>query len=285
MESGRISMRRVVLAGSLLLIGLSGAGMAQNTSTFGGSGGTAFTKKCPEGQVVTVVDARFGLWLDGIRIFCQRVNFSDGSWIGTHSLAGSAGAPNSGNSAGNRDCPTGYVIKTISGGYGSYVHGVKFTCARMGSSARTTSTTKTLDLLGREGPQAGGPYSCPESKPAIGITGRAGMYVDRIGLVCGYILPATPVLLAPASGDVITRRPVFDWDDNLRINKPYRICLNLSSGAGCSISGTVRADVDESKWTPATDLPFTRGDLVYWRVEACNDNGCRHASRSFRFMP
>ena len=111
------------------------------------------------------------------------------------------------------------------------------------------------------------------------------MYVDRIGLVCGYILPATPVLLAPASGDVITRRPVFDWDDNLRINKPYRICLNLSSGAGCSISGTVRADVDESKWTPATDLPFTRGDLVYWRVEACNDNGCRHASRSFRFMP
>jgi hypothetical protein len=27
------------------------------------------------------------------------------------------------------------------------------------------------------------------------------------------------------------------------------------------------------------------GDMVYWRVEACNENGCTNKTSSFGFMP
>ena len=34
---------------------------------------------------------------------------------------------------------------------------------------------------------------------AIGIFGRAGTYVDKFGLICGYVMPSTPVLISPAA--------------------------------------------------------------------------------------
>jgi hypothetical protein len=87
--------------------------------------------------------------------------------------------------------------------------------------------------------------------------------------------------------DVTTKRPTFRWDHTLRTNEGYRICINLSSNAACSIGGTIAANIagHTNSWTPAQDLPYNRGDVVYFRIGACNTNDCKWTLSSFRFMP
>jgi hypothetical protein len=272
-----------------LLLALSGAAHAQNTNILGGTGGTSYRILCPEGEVLTRVAGWHGSWLDIVSAYCRKVNVANGSWEGGEHHAGSGGGDLATAFHGNILCPSGYAVKSFRAKYGSFVHRIFATCHKLGASGRTQGEkSEELWLGATGGPQTGGPISCSEAKPAIGIVGREGLYVDGFGLVCGYIMPGTPTLMSPAHGiDVTVRRPAFDWDPVPRITKPYRICINLSPGAGCSVSGTIKADIEMSKtqWTPAANLPFARGDMVYWRVDACNDNGCKYAVRAFRFMP
>jgi hypothetical protein len=173
-----------------------------------------------------------------------------------------------------------------------YMNRIELKCYKLGAGARTTSQIDTQGASVGQSSDAGGsqfgPYTCDENKSAIGIRGKAGEYVDSFGLICGYIMPTAPVLLTPVNAtDVTAKRPTFDWDPASRITQPYKVCMNLTSTAGCAISGTLTASVSKSNsaWTPTADLPFQRGDVVYWRVEACNENGCKNAVKSFRYMP
>ena len=285
---------RIVTGLALIMSATGGSLSAQSTPTFGGPGGTSYKLMCPEGYILMMVSAKYGQWLDRVGGWCYQVNLNTGAWLTdvsqqTSTNPSKAGTENVLNGTNDAKCPFGYAVKSVSVGYGSFVHGVSVVCNKLGSGGRTGSTTSSSDFAGATGgPNQSGSHSCPDAQPAIGIYGKAGTYVDSFGLVCGYIMPGPPALLTPSSGsDVTNKRPTLDWDPAPRINKPYKVCLNLSPGADCAISGTVRAEVPNSttKWTPSTDLPFTRGDMVYWRIEACNDNGCKSANRSFRFMP
>ena len=262
---------------------------AQNTISAGGSGGTAFSHKCADGMVLVGLSARSGQWIDRLEGVCQNPSMTTGMWDNMGgSGVGPVGQDHFGTSDTYMKCSPGYAIKEFSGGAGWYVHSIDVTCYKLGSSARTGGTTENHVKVGTTGGTPYGPYKCPDSKPAIGIFGRAGTYLDRFGLICGYIMPQTPVLTSPlANSDVTTRRPTFDWDAARFISKPYKICINLSSGASCGQSNTISASVPltTSTWTPTADLPFARGDVVYWRVEACNDSGCSSRSSSFRFFP
>jgi hypothetical protein len=279
---------RAVWAASLL--GVSGAGpalRAQNTPTGGGTGGTSYNLRCTESQVLVGISVQSGQWIDQISVKCRTVNLSDGStgdfkWIG---LVGGNLAPSTHALA---ECPSGFAVKSFEGRGGLYVNYLILSCKKLGPSARTQGTSQETGSLGSWGGVKFGPYTCGDAKPARGIQGRAGLYIDSFGLSCGYIMPATPLLVAPLTGASVTnKRPTFDWDPVERITKPYNLCINVSPGADCSISATLKASIDApaTQWTPRTDLPFARGDVVYWKIEACNDNGCRNATRSFRFMP
>lgn len=278
-----------LFAAMTLLAAIISTSSAQNTSAIGGSSGTAFTAKCLEGEVLLGVKGWKGSWIDLAQGICGKVSLINGStvWGSNTSEAGTKPL-----FAVNADyysfCGHGYAVKGFSGTAGSYVNTLKLVCEKLGAGARTQGSSKALAVVGGAGGTAHGPYSCPESKPAIGFYGRAGNYVDKFGLICGYILPAVPVLLTPLkNAQVTTRRPRFDWDPAARVTKPYRICINLSTSAGCEISNTVTATTatGTTEWMPYTDLPFARGDVVYWRVEACNENDCKYATRSFTFMP
>jgi hypothetical protein len=291
---GGAIMRKHPLAGLLLGMVLAGAAIpsaaAQNTPLVGGSGGTAFgPRACPEGYVLVGLYVLYGAWIDKVGGLCRRINVADGSWGNEESNTGGNGGDNFGSKIMTQKCPSGSALKGFRARYGSFVHRIHMICQKLRSGGRTTGEITLEPWVGsvaNSGPQEGGPHNCGDAKPAMGFRGRAGTYVDAFGLSCGYIMPGTPTLLAPASGaSVLTKRPLLDWDPAPRITMPYRICLNLSSGADCSISGTIRAETSDTKWTPTSDLPFSRGDMVYWRVDACNENGCRSATRSFRFMP
>jgi len=273
------------------LLWVSGAGsalQAQNTATIGGAGGLSYSLKCPESQVLVGVGVIYGQWLDKVTGHCKPVDLNDGSTGSTVSLTSSVGKYHVGGNGTSAVCPSGYAVKGFKGNAGWYVHQITLICRKLGASARTQAESEQLRSIGAGGGTTSGPYSCGESKTAIGIQGKAGEYIDSFGLICGYLMPSTPVLVAPSNGiDLTTRMPTFDWDVASRITKPYNLCINLSPGAACSISGTIKASISAptTQWITAANLPFARGDVVYWRIEACNDNGCRSASRSFRFMP
>jgi hypothetical protein len=278
----------IVLAGSICLP-LTTALRAQNTTTAGGTGGTSYTLKCPEGQVLTGLGANYGGWVDTMMAFCRTVDVSTGLTVeASETTTQRTGKIHFGSDYHWYKCPSGFAVKSFAGRAGWYVNLIEATCRKLGTSGRTQSESKDLDYLGNFGGEPYSTRSCGEAKPAIGVYGKSGEYIDSFGLICGYIMPSMPGLTAPSNGsDVTTRRPTFDWDKADRITKPYRICLNLSSDAKCSISGTITAAINAptTQWTPATDLLFTRGDQVFWRIEACNDNGCKSTIRKFRFMP
>ena len=263
---------------------------AQNTTAIGGYGGTAFTATCPDGQVLIGLSVWKGSWLDSVTGVCAKVSIANGSWSTTTSMAEYGTMPMNTNPANKqyRPCASGYAIKGYKGTAATYVHGITLRCERLGSSARTIGDATFLASMGGPGGNAYSPYTCPDAKPAIGIYGRAGTYVDRFGLVCGYIMPTTPVLTAPPNGVQVTApRPRFDWDAADRMTHPYRICINVVPIVTCSISGGITAAVPigTTDWTPAYDLPYLRGAVVHWRVEACNENGCKAATKKFQFVP
>lgn len=275
-----------LVTGTALLLSLGGTLEAQNTAKAGGTGGTSYNIKCQDGFVLVGLRVTYGSWIDWIKGFCQSIDIGNGSWMDSGMLDGVGGSGLGTTKAFL--CPSGYAVKGFRGKAGWYVNSMILTCRKLGPSARTQSESKDLEKAGGSDGTAYGPHACGDAKPAIGMYGKAGQYIDSFGLICGYLMPTVPSLVAPSSGvDVTTKRPTFDWDAAARITKPYQICINLSSGAGCSISGTIKATINPptTQWTPSSDLPFTRGDVVYWRIEACNDNGCKSTSKSFRFMP
>jgi len=279
---------RLVMLVTLAVLAFTPALRAQNTSTAGGTGGAAYTLKCPEGQVLTGLGAHYGAWVDYITAYCRSVDVSTGSTGSTKTSTQSTGQIHLGTTWHVRECPAGFAVKSFEGKAGWYVNHIELTCHRLGASGRTQAESRDLGYLGSFEGTSYSPRSCGSAQPAIGVYGKSGEYIDSFGLICGYIMPAVPRLTAPSHGsDVVSKRPLFDWDSADRINRPYRICINLSADAKCSISGTLTAEISAptTQWTPGTDLRFTRGDQVYWRIEACNDNGCKSTIRKFRFMP
>lgn len=282
----RYTWLRTVLVTMTLLSGISSILPAQRTTAIGGSGGTEFDAKCPEGEVLVGLIWYSGSWLDQLKGTCGRPNLSTGSWS-EGGRTPTAGTQPLGIGTWTT-CAGGYAIKGFKGYAGWYVNSLNLNCEKLGAGARTAGSSTALRIIGASGGTSRGPYSCPEAKPAIGFWGRAEKWIDRFGLICGYIMPDVPALLLPAhKAEVISKRPTFTWSPTARITKPYNICMNLTSTAACAISGTLTAQTTKTDWTPTADLPFNRGDLVYWRVEACNDNGCKNSAtpRSFRFLP
>jgi hypothetical protein len=164
------------------------------------------------------------------------------------------------------------------------VDSIRLTCNRLGRSWWTTTETTQLSLLGGSGGTARTAQSCGGAMHAVGIHGKGGEYVDSFGLLCGNVLPTTPSLQAPINGlNVTSKRPTFCWTNATRDLGRNTVCLSTSQTADCAVSNAVKGEIDytSSNWTPAQDLPYSRGTRVYWSVKACNDNGCRSGVSSF----
>jgi hypothetical protein len=286
MKLNRLLLAGIVLGGPLWFAFALDA-HAQNTAAVGGRGGTSFSIRCPADKILTGIKVDAGMWVDRITPSCAfPTSIADGGWDVNGYLSKSAGKWHLGNREQRAGCSQGYAVKGFTVKSGNYVDSIAVSCAKLGRSWRTTSTTKTLSAVGGGGGTSQPAKACSGDMLAVGIHGKAGEYVDSFGLICGSIMPVAPVPQAPVSGlRVSTLRPTFYWTPAKKALGKYTLCVNLTAGAPCSAPGTFKTEVDSmsTSWTPPADLPFRRGERVYWGMSACNDNGCR--SKSAYFIP
>jgi len=180
----RLSRGAAVGAGLLAAAGVS---FAQDTTIAGGRGGQPFALYCDGGPSTALVGirGREGSYVDRVQGVCVQVNF-DGTWQGNTFNTGSAGG--SGGNAFTLTCARDRAITAITGRAGIYVDKLKVGCARIGPEGRITGDVEYLGgVAGSPGNNNFGELSCRDGNAARAIIGRAGIYVDAIGLRCSRL--------------------------------------------------------------------------------------------------
>lgn len=174
---------------------LSGTVFAQTTvlPVQGGPGGGRFTSNC-SGDFVAGIYMRAGAWLDSIGLKCAAFNSARGTFA--RPAWNKAFHGGSGGAEQERVCPPNSAVTAIRFGYtrdGSrpkYIDFVQITCRQVRPPRNTTSVDcmETGDGCWMFHPGQPNLRSfsqlCPDGQAAIGINGRAGAYVDAIGLIC-----------------------------------------------------------------------------------------------------
>jgi hypothetical protein len=171
----------------------------------GGTGGTPFSINCDGFEkVLAGIEGKSSALVDHIGPLCVSVD-GTGRWIGQPSgfiqnfLMGSDGKyvtrtfGGSGGSPFHLQCPANTAVSGIQGKAGNLVDQLRIFCGPMGANGSLQSVGSLLPRqAGGGGGNAFGPHYCIENKPGIGISGRAGSFVDQISLVCGHVTPVPP---------------------------------------------------------------------------------------------
>lgn len=182
--------RFLSILGGLLLVSRGAAPQdlaAENLKLMGGTGGTAFTRSCPAGSVLTGIRARVGLAIDAIGLKCRPVQ-ANGSLGGETDVGSLAGNPTGGTGTSG-SCAQGSVIaQQLATGIILTIGYLKLTCFQWSASARTfgsqTGTISVITPAGYPISNIGSDKCFRSTQPAHAIRGRAGALVDAFGLVC-----------------------------------------------------------------------------------------------------
>jgi len=157
----------------------------QNLPVLGGSGGTAFSRDCGAGHVLSGLRYRSGAVVDAIGLLCRPI-LSNGS-LGPESTSGTLSG-GGGGTTNVASCPSGTVVSGLRVRYGSYVSYVIITCRSWRADTRTyASSGGTAVSLGSVlTPSSATTDEACESthQPGAGLRGRAASFVDALGLVC-----------------------------------------------------------------------------------------------------
>jgi hypothetical protein len=173
----------------------------------GGPGGTPFEIRCPSGKIVTGFHAQTGAWIDGLAILCATPGADDrqqSNWVGGHS-----GGPQERYCANGEGANALFLTFTI--GHGKkreYLNSLGWACGpapdiqqciKTGSEdcdyRHTSAGSAPFTQLKR--PIPADKLACGEGEVVAGLTGRAGKFIDAVGLICGPI-PAPPSNGVPA---------------------------------------------------------------------------------------
>jgi hypothetical protein len=185
---------RIARAVTLAALVLATAGMRRTplldeTGILGSPLGSRFDVRCPGGSVLVAVGAEHGMWLHQLRIKCQQVA-SNGSLGTVVDAAGDAGSPYALNqlSYGEARCPSGKVVGAFQISHSIYVHRITLRCYPWKASERKFDRFGTESAVKVSGTHTGSESKgaeCPgATKPATGIIGRDGTYIDAFGLRC-----------------------------------------------------------------------------------------------------
>ncbi len=228
----------------------------------GGPGGASFRTDC-SGDFVTGVYVKSGNWIDAIGLKCSEFLPAQGAfkqppW--NKSYHGGQGGTLQEASL----CPANAVVTGMTIGFvydkdykdkRKFVRYVKLVCTPLGDGSLTHVCVHSG--VGCEtGPLA--EQNCPPGEAATGLQGRAGTYVDALGLICGP-KPSKkvskrlgrPKKTAPAPGS-----PPPSPDKTCKVKKPSDV-YDQPDGRGKKYDGFLRAGA------PGVVL-----------VEPCRDNWC-----------
>lgn len=244
-----MSRFQLIVAG--LLFGVCGVASATDLEVRGGYGGANFRSVCAPGSYLAGMQVRLGDWIDQIRPVCAEVdsNFYRKPGVPSADLIGGSG----GNRYDDARCKEGHVAAGLSvvmitdPGFGNNLGVI----SRMRIFCNGVAPPFLFDPHGIVGvyPRAGNirldsdilfgistdskyvkfeVFNCPPGELATGLWGRAGDFVDAIGLVCG----PGPQAAAPVVAAVEPTRPVTSVSDS---------SLTRMSSSSMSVGGSVVA--------------------------------------------
>lgn len=154
---------------------------ASKTNALGNTtGGVPFALSCHSDEVLVGVNGRSGAFLDKLAPLCVKAD-EWGKW--SSDVIGRGAAGNNGGNAFSRLCPVDQAVSGLAARTGTYVNQVTLQCQPLASPGRLKAGVTTLEGAGNAAGAANG-AACTNGQPANGLYGRAGWYIDAVGLAC-----------------------------------------------------------------------------------------------------
>jgi hypothetical protein len=160
------------------------------TETMGGPGGREYSIRCPAGSAAVGITARAGAWVDGMTLLCASIRSgrrTPATWLGGHR-----------SSPQEIYCPSNSFLTAVSMTFTrgqnlkrEYVDAIGISCgAQHPDYACVTSgdgcTSRVIIPPGELKYRIDADrLACPPDEVVVGLVGRAGKYVDAVGLICG----------------------------------------------------------------------------------------------------
>lgn len=189
---------------------LTSVALAQSATLqeFGGPGGAPYRLECPSGQYMTGVEGRRGAWIDAIAPRCavwDRTSHTPGI-VTTLNFAGGRGGEQAIAYCVNAPLINAlYVQKTRT--ETPFVDALQLWCRDKSGQVREDAI---FNGAGEIGGSDGALLQCPYDQVAVGLHGRAGDFVDAVGLICAPAPADQPVLKPiPGIGGVQADKPVL----------------------------------------------------------------------------
>jgi len=174
-----------------------------NTPALGGNGGRPYSEECETNYLyLSGIRVRFGAWTNNVAPLCNYVSSASGADDGRdYSTFGGGGGEHSVDLV----CPIGMFVRglaaTRTSDRGPFVANVGITCSHLNGDP-------SGDVTIWQNPRAYGPDSVGQIPVtcdthggwiyiAKGIQGRAGDFVDSLGLICAGFAKVAPVDLPP----------------------------------------------------------------------------------------
>jgi hypothetical protein len=215
------------LAAGLFLSSAAQAQSDQVLPPWGGLGGAPFVARCAVGDILTGFELKTADDVDSIRPICTREISpfqGGGRHVFTQKFGGDGGgAPFQLVCPSNAPAIAGVTIET-EGEKTEVLNGIDVFCSAILPNEPMTSTP----TLHYEGPHpSGGAFNtvftkgdthtqvCPRGLVPVGISGRSGVWVDAVGLICGAstlhetVIPSLGRIGGP-NREAAPRRPICD---------------------------------------------------------------------------
>ncbi|MET0515807.1 MAG: hypothetical protein ABW047_10840 [Nitrospiraceae bacterium] len=240
----------------LLALEYPDLGFTATTDLYGGPGGSSFWAPCPQGSYLVGLAGRTGAWVDRIATVCA-------PWLrGSQTFGAPSIGQSFGASGGGQEhtaiCKKPNVNNAVQSWYietlrssNQFVQYIGADCSPLvafsslaedgffefGSKPASTDERLGNDERITPGPTKGGKGTeqrCPPGELAVGIHGRAGRFVDALGLICGPLpvglgAPATklpgPLIQAPPSA-----QPMNPQAKNMRVPDDMFVITKPAAG-------------------------------------------------------
>lgn len=179
---------RFVVLAFFLVISSAHAQERISTNTVGGPGGGAFNFDCPPNTYMTGLRARHGAWIDAVAAECSSFNTSTQrleSGAVSRNFGGNGGGVGAMHCARPRGVVTGLEIIPADNPDRTIGH-IIINCGDLFEpSTFANKAGGSADYLGQATSHRRSIVKCPPNFVAVGILGKHGVYVDRLGLRCG----------------------------------------------------------------------------------------------------
>lgn len=205
---------KLLMALVALLLPFTTIANATVTEVFGGPGGGQFTQSCPEGKAMVGLRVTAGAWIDGFALLCEApvANRQEVGWIG-----GRGGSVQEVYCASGQFVTGVFLTFTLSSEHERrYVNSIGMVCSSSSEEGvqEICVSTQDLDVPVADACQyrwvtsgydryksPAQTIDCPAGEVLIGLHGRAGDYVDALGMICGPRPTLKPILLPVEDSD------------------------------------------------------------------------------------